>query len=288
MDTVGEMSTGAAGPDRREKRAQGWRIVGCAVQGESHKRLAIPCQDTVGHWTSGEAEPFAASVMVLADGAGSARLSEQGSQQAVAAVIAAAKDIAASGTCPRMPLPAGGEPTVDRLPCADLAVGEILLCLFAVARRALQDLATEIGAPVHDLATTLMIGLVTEQGTSVGQIGDGVIAVLTGADALISPVPPQRGEFANESVFVTSGRDMPPPAISDLGPDMVDALALSSDGLRLVITSDVATGEPYRPFFDDVFASAHEGLEEEAIAHFLTTVDDRTGDDKSLVVGVRV
>ena len=63
-------------------------------------------------------------------------------------------------------------------------------------------------------------------------------------------------------------------------------VSLSTDGLRYKIL-DVASGDPYSPFYDDLFAYAKaEDSTSEGIERFLGRVDDQTGDDKTLVVAV--
>jgi hypothetical protein len=119
------------------------------------------------------------------------------------------------------------------------------------------------------------------------EVGDGVVAVrsLLGIEG---PLPPQRGEFANETTFITGGDRLPDVEVASFPRDEVDAFALSSDGMRILITANVVTGAPHVPFFEDVFANVAKGVTPDAIARFLETAQDRTGDDKSLVLGVRV
>jgi serine/threonine protein phosphatase PrpC len=59
-----------------------WRVVGTSVVGASHHKSQTPCQDTCDYrfcTLAGER----ALVIAIADGAGSAKASEVGSQQAV-------------------------------------------------------------------------------------------------------------------------------------------------------------------------------------------------------------
>jgi hypothetical protein len=154
------------------------------------------------------------------------------------------------------------------------------------ARASLEREATMRGARLDDLATTLIVAVVTDEGLAVASIGDGVVAVRRSSGDLEAPVPPQRGEYANESTFATSGAELPEPMSADFCDGEVEAFALSSDGLRLIITSDSTRGVPYEPFFTDLFAAVTSGLTTEALERFLEQADDRTGDDLSLVAGV--
>ena len=53
-----------------------WRVVAAAVQGVSHQRLDLPCQDALGYLVL----PSGTLVVALADGAGSAQYSDQGAR----------------------------------------------------------------------------------------------------------------------------------------------------------------------------------------------------------------
>jgi hypothetical protein len=160
--------------------------------------------------------------------------------------------------------------------------------LFAGARRAVESAARDEGAEVRELATTLIVALVTTTTVTVGEVGDGVLAIRLRTGEVLRPVPPQRGEFANETMFLTSGEDLPEVALVTYAANEVDAFALSSDGLRLLITANPIEGTPYAPFFEDVFAEVAAGRNADALARFIRELDDRTGDDKSLVIGVRL
>jgi hypothetical protein len=164
----------------------------------------------------------------------------------------------------------------------------LMKSLFAGARRALEAAARTAGANLQDLATTLMVALVTTDAVVLAQVGDGVVAVRSTSGAILGPVAPQRGEYANEATFITAGEDLPDIVLASFPSSKVDAFGLSSDGLRLLITSNSLEGTPHAPFFADVFTGVASGLSSEAIAQFLSQAQDRTGDDKSLVVGVRV
>ncbi len=122
-------------------------------------------------------------------------------------------------------------------------------------------------------------------GRVVAEVGDGVVAVRT-SGGIVGPLAPQRGEFANETTFITTGGTLPELASASFPAGEVTAFGLSSDGMRLLITAHATDGSPHVPFFEDVFGGVVSGLGSEALAHFLEAADDRTGDDKSLVIGV--
>ncbi|WP_433223916.1 protein phosphatase 2C domain-containing protein [Dactylosporangium sp. CS-047395] len=202
-------------------------------------------------------------VAALADGAGSAAASEIGAAAAVQAVVAAFEHLGGRGR--------PGGPRLVRV-------------LLRAARFAVLRAAAEHERPARDLACTLAVLVAGPDGVHAGQIGDGVVVARTAAGLDIA-APPLRGEYANESTFLTTGPALPDIEITSRPESDVDAFALSSDGLRLLITH--AGGRPYEPFFADVFVQTTAGATEEHLRRFLGEVDDRTGDDKSLIAAVR-
>ncbi len=274
-----------------------WLLVGGTAVGTAHLAAALPCQDSVAWWACAEGpdpEPSGAvAVAALADGAGSARLSDVGARTSVEEVVRQARALPGHGPCVAQDpgeghcRDSGSSAPEDADGDEEEAVRQARM-LFAGARQALCAEARRQEVTVSELATTLAVVLVTARAVVVGQIGDGILAVRLRSGEIIGPVSPQRGEFANETTFLTTGDDLPSIALACFAADEVDAFGLSSDGLRLLITSDPATGAPHAPFFEDVFSGVAGGVGGGVLARFLADADDRTGDDKSLVVGVRV
>lgn len=115
-------------------------------------------------------------ILVLADGAGSARAGGLGAQTVVAAALR----------------------------CADSASAHDRTI---AARSALEALAESKNQPLRDFATTFLVASLTRNRTNVSvetsQIGDGVI-VAGGAGDVVPLTLPDRGEHANETTFLTS------------------------------------------------------------------------------------
>jgi hypothetical protein len=239
-----------------------WRVIGATARGETHVRAGVACQDTVG-WFVGER----LVIGVCADGAGSAEFGELGSRLAVEEPIARAKR-------------ANGRTSERALDATKLA----RQCMRG-SRAYIRKVAHERGLDPNQLATTLALCVVTDQQVCFAHIGDGVSCARIKA-AFVSPLAPHRGVYANETTFITSGTRLPWVTLKTYPATDVDAFCLSSDGLRLVITSSAVTGEPFRPFFADLFGFVERGGSSAGLASFLETVEERTGDDKSLVVGI--
>jgi hypothetical protein len=271
-----DLSKNVARPRGAQPAANpGWTIVGGRSLGTSHKAAGVPCQDSVAWWVAPpDFEGPVRAVAAVADGAGSATLAEVGSQIAVAEVVRVAQ-------CPA--LLEGHYLDSEEDEPADARAK--MARLFVAARKAVESAARDRSVSIRELDTTLAVALATNREFAVAQVGDGIVAVRS-IVAGLTGLSLQRGEYANESTFLTVGDDVGEFSIAIYPADDIDAFGLSSDGLRLLITSNPVLGTPHEPFFTDVFTRVGSGLRSETLIQFLTEADDRTGDDKSLVVGV--
>jgi Protein phosphatase 2C len=285
-----------------------WVLAGGTALGTSHAEGGKPCQDSAAWWSGapGGASRITA-VAVVADGAGSADLSRIGSQTAVGEVVCLTKCLAGAvepaDDSQRAFLALAAQQVAKQIaaqqagatedaPGRRVSEGEVeaialVRALFAGARQAVEGAAREMGAEVGQLATTLIVALATEEALVVAEIGDGVVAVRA-SGAVVGPLAPQRGEFANETTFITTGEQLEEISLASFAAAEADAFGLSSDGMRLLITSNSVKGTPHTPFFEDMFSGVASGVSSAAITKYLRSADDRTGDDKALVIGVRV
>lgn len=254
-----------------------WRVVGAAVQGVSHARLDLPCQDAQGYHLL----PDGTLLVALADGAGSARFSEQGADYAVGAAL---ESLSAAFDGVEMGDPADWERRI--------------LDSFADARTAvlsLADLSEDAEITPRDFAATLTCVVASAGRLAVGQIGDGAVVAVDEAGHLFCVTRLQRGEYANETHFISEDDALDQVVIDVIEMDAA-ALAVMSDGLiRLALK--MPGQQPHAPFFQPLFQFAgtvKEGEDaarkaDEQLAEFLTSerVNARTDDDKSLVLAVR-
>lgn len=259
--------------------ATAWRVLGASARGTSHVAAGTPCQDAHHVVTDGEL-----LVLAVADGAGSAPLGGEGATLAScwAAELTArrlrARDASAGGPCP--------------------GLTGVLRDVMARTRDRLRRDAYRRDVPLRDLATTLVLCAMTRDELGVAQVGDGAAVVRTtgGADwevetAELSVVAAgERGEYLNETTFLTSRgwrRDLRAQVMPATN---VDAVALLTDGVQL-LALDLATGGAHAPFFEPLFAYAADPAGDAAdLDAFLRSprVCARTDDDKTLVLAVRV
>lgn len=251
--------------------AAAWRVAAASVQGSGHVRTGTPCQDS--HAVA--VTPRGTLVAVVSDGAGSAPHSDAGSRAAADAALAFVLDAEGSAA---PPADADGWRAVLR---------EAL----DAGRRGLLEAAALRAADPRELAATLIVAVATDALSAAAQVGDGATVVETAEGELVALTRPDRGEYANETVFLVSPRAV----------ETAQVVAREGAAARVGVLSDglqnlallMATGAPHRPFFDPLlrFAETAESraAADERLAHFLGSrkVGERTDDDVTLVLAVR-
>ena len=256
----------AAPPARR------WRVQGVSVQGHSHLREGVECQDAYRHATIASGH---ARVLAVADGAGSRARSAEGATLAVGLATAILAERVASGAVPDTP---------DRWRALlDGAYREVVAAFGRATAR--------MGADAAAFAATLTAVVLAHPWVGVVGIGDGF--VITRADGhdgretfdLVSFSDPA-GEYANETVFLSSPGALDSVAIDCLHDPCLTAIMLATDGLApAALRRDRGRPRPNRSLVQGVFGAADDPT---GIARFL--LEDRisalSGDDKTLLLAV--
>ena len=234
-----------------------WQVAAASRPGKSHVEADIPCQDSSEYLVCPDTDALIAAV---ADGAGSAVHSQQGAQTATTAFIREAQVILAEGDSPCLAIEAA----------------------FSAARQAVVDLAEVAQTDTSDYATTLLAVIWTKEGLAAAQIGDGIIVV---DDEVV--IEPDKGEYANETTFITSEDAAPHMRVID---KPTDRLAMTTDGMQnLVVDYSGERPIPHGPFFDPLFQWLSEQDDEEQacarLGSFLESdrVRQRTHDDVTLL-----
>lgn len=156
-----------------------WNVIQCAVQGRSHIRDDIPCQDKTYSLYVNDVQ-----VIALADGAGSASLSHYGAD------------------------------TVTKYICSELTEkfdeyysndnGVIVKQkLIDGLLKSLIEKSIQLECKTKDLASTLLFVAIKNDNFILAHIGDGVIGYLKNDELKIASQP-ENGEFANTTIFTTS------------------------------------------------------------------------------------
>ncbi|MGL5943803.1 MAG: PP2C family serine/threonine-protein phosphatase [Waterburya sp.] len=151
---------------------------------------------------------------------------------------------------------------------------------------ALKAKAEEENCLIGDLACTLLIIIATSDGLAAMQIGDGFITVRYSESLPVLLFPPDKGEYINETTFVTSAN-----ALTDMQvviqPKQPEFICASTDGLeRLAI--QMSDWTPFAPFFNPLEQCLRETKNSKESDEYLTSFLDserlnaRTDDDKTL------
>lgn len=250
---------------------QGWaRTAAASVAGRSHVSVGRPCEDAWLVVRNQSSEGADVVIACVSDGAGSASHGREGAQLAVAA-------------CARWLERAHRAETLGKEP-PDAA------SLVAHVRRWLQRAARTASADVSDYACTLLGVLLGSGGRwSAVHIGDGAIVTgIGGSFELLSG--PAKGEFANETFFVTD---------SDAAENVrllrgsaencsrrVESFLLFTDGCEGSLINR-RTGEvaPAAPLMMEWFEGRDENAVSEVLSENLREVfTARTHDDCTLVL----
>lgn len=175
------------------------------VRGRGHEAEGTRGQDRTAYLVRGGIQ-----VLCLADGAGSAPLSEYGAQAAV---------------------DEGCQLLVERF--ADLVSGDDATrarqdIINRLVRR-LNDSAARLGCAVTDLASTFLAVAASRERFVVAHVGDGVIGYVKNGELKVISAP-DNAEFANETTFVTSNGAATSLRLFRGGLEGVTGFVLMSDG----------------------------------------------------------
>ncbi|WP_421877256.1 PP2C family serine/threonine-protein phosphatase [Pacificispira sp.] len=202
-------------------------------QGASHRRAGIPCQDFGRLALPDENTVIAA----FADGAGSARFSHLGARAAVDAALPWIRDRIADAP--------GLRGAVSRLSPERLFDG-----LTNTVQAAIRETANDNRLSLDDLACTLTVVALAPNGVSVAQIGDGIVVARLSHQDYTLLIQPDRGEYANETSFVTDPDAADRLRVRSLeGP--VRFVSAATDGLAAVSVDNRAQ-TPHAPFFSPI------------------------------------
>jgi hypothetical protein len=244
-----------------------WTALGESVAGTSHRARGVPCQDAFRYRTFGAAGEWL--VIATADGAGSASHSEMG----------------ATFTCDEF---------IRRVESTDpdaLFDRDGMIGLFSDVRTALFATAERLDIRPRDLACTALLAVVGPTSAAFAQIGDGAIVY---GEELSHQVAfwPEPAEYVNATDFLTD--DQFPDTIRFHSVDWpVSEVATFTDGLqRLALDFTTRSAHPgfFAPVFRELRNAADPELLLEPFRSFLDSdrVNERTDDDKTLVLAVRL
>jgi hypothetical protein len=212
-------------------------------------------------------------IVIVSDGAGSAKRGGAGSEIAVESMV----------KC-----------IIEKLSEQDARLGtELVASWVSSTCDAISEAATKEALLSRDFACTLLGVVALGQDALAFQIGDGAIVVGSGASLRV-PIWPMGGEYANMTHFVTDDdADSKLEVMSIEEP--IERIAVFSDGIQ-ILALNMSAQKPHLPFFLPLFNSlaATEPNSEDTVNASLVgylssdQVNQRTDDDKTLVLAHRV
>lgn len=251
-----------------------WRIAFASAAGTSHLKLNKGCDDSCRAeiLTTEESET---AVLCVADGAGSAGRSAEGAQEVCNCFLRICETVCKSGGA----FSGATEHTIREDWISQL-------------RNALVNKACDEGAELKDFATTFLGAVLADDHCIFLQIGDGAIVaseVQTPEDYTVICWP-QHGEYANTTSFIT---DIDAVAVAHVTilQRAIARVIIFSDGMeRLLLdfTNHCAAPRPINQLIGPLLTTPQVNLNE-GLRSFLesSSVNDRTDDDKSLVLAAR-
>jgi Protein phosphatase 2C len=245
-----------------------WRVVGASVVGTSHRNGGRACEDFHATKILTLADGCVV-LLAVADGAGAAAASAFGARTAVLAALDSLDN------------------AVRRRGRAALAEDAMRDAVAAAAVRVLQA-ADQFGQAADDYASTLALVAATGDATLVAHVGDG--AVVAQDDVLQVLSFPAHREYANATTFLVDADWRGELRTGTFGP--MRRLAVMTDGLQ-ALALDYKSESAFVPFFEPLFAHIESAADasalDEELAGWLASpaVNERTSDDKTLVIAVR-
>ena len=166
-----------------------WKAIARYDVGTSHQSQELPCQDY------GDYGIFQDVIVgVVADGAGSAKYSDVGSELAVKTVIDWFERVNKSS-----------EQQEFSQSLSQIETEKVFARIVQEVIAELRQLASEKDYAFNDLACTLLVFIATPHWLGAMQIGDGFIVVRPqDSEDYQLLFQPDKGEFANETTFITS------------------------------------------------------------------------------------
>lgn len=251
-----------------------WKGFAISIPGFGHVRRDIPCQD------ASLAVTACRPALIVCDGRGSAAHSHFGSQAAVK-MFRSQLDIL--------------EPVIasilDNSESTEASWHNFCRIMCRALTKVKLDLVEERNLPEKEFDFTVAFAITGKKFIGCFQIGDGAI-VLRQNNSCITAFQPEKGEFANQTVFLRSGCDQLDKFQTKLFPaEENSGIAITSDGPEHLMFKlpEMLPGKVFDAMFDDLLA---DNFNRQGAWDYLTDRrwkgDPRGSDDRSLAMIVPV
>lgn len=250
-----------------------WRAIARSAIGTSHLKQQIPCQDYGSYKILNDV-----IIGAVADGAGSAEYADVGAKLAVKTALEYLTYLHNQNSFWGL----------NPQPLSEEAAREIFTKIFDKVVTSLEKQAENQDYYIEDLACTLLLFVATPNWVAAMQIGDGFIAVRCQQEPHQLLFSPDKGEYINETTFVTSANALDGMQVC-VRVGKQEFICAATDGLeRVAIRLNDWT--PFVPFFqplEEYFREISDPeQEDEYLMSFLDSdkLNARTDDDKTLLL----
>jgi Protein phosphatase 2C len=256
-----------------------WKAVAHSEIGVLHQKHKLPCQDYANY----RFLEHGLIVGAVADGAGSAKHSDIGARLAVETTLQFFSRIGAfiqkRKRCrEKFSRPFSKQETEKHF----------VKLLQQRIRVRLEQKAQQDGYAVQELACTLLCFIATPYWTVAMQIGDGFLVVRAQEKDYQLLFSPDKGEYANETTFVTSTNAVDDMQIAVV-PYPLEFICAATDGLERVALR-VSDWMPFAPFFNPLCEYLEETPDPQGDKSYLESflgserLNQKTQDDKTLLL----
>ncbi|NDJ26269.1 protein phosphatase 2C domain-containing protein [Nostoc sp. B(2019)] len=254
-----------------------WKAVARSEIGTSHQKQGIGCQDY------GDSRIFKDVIVgAVADGAGSAKYSDVGSELAVETALKYLSKIS-EYLRKRQRWWQKFSQALSQTEAENLFTKTVNKVIAELGKQAAKK-----DYSVNDLACTLLVFVATPNWIAAMQIGDGFIGMRSQKSEYQLLFQPDKGEFANETTFITSANAVKEMQVTVIS-EKQEFICASTDGLGKVAIR-LSDWKPFSPFFKPLEEYLHEPVnpeeEDKYLAEFLKSerLNSRTDDDKTLLL----
>lgn len=241
-----------------------WNAIQCAVQGRSHIKSGIPCQDKTYSVVDDNIQ-----VIALADGAGSAKFSHYGAEAVTKFICLELVE------------------KFDTYFATENGVAvkqEILECVL----KNLSTTAKKLECEIKELASTLLLVAIKDDKFIIAHIGDGVIGYLKNNEMKIASQP-ENGEFVNTTVFTTSKDAIMTMKLIKGFLGTIQGFVLMSDGpeARLYSKQENKLADVLKKIMHMSTIISIDKIQEQVRQSFESTIIKETTDDCSMAMLVK-
>ena len=250
-----------------------WQAIACSERGVGHIKNGTPCQDSVAHQIILNNQVVIGAV---SDGMGSAAHSDLGSKIAVKTAI----DYLSKNNFLNNPLDnAQARSYFNRL-------------LKNVVTK-IQTEAKNQGYSVRDLACTLLAFVATPNWLAAMQVGDGLIVICPQPETYQLLFQPQKGEYGNETVPVTSS-EASQKMQCQVKTETIKFICAATDGIEHISLEKAKIWQAYCNFFEPLErqimrSNKSQSEKEKILRDFLNSeqVNQETDDDKTVLLCIQ-